>query len=183
MPGPNDFFQFAAGVRGFIELISIFLIIPLLFGLAWTITGVLRKSKELSMLFSYVTWTIPLMILLSVFVFGKYARTFARETVIKSLNGQIEIIEMAKESTGFYPKELPNGNSSGIIGIGDVNYEAKNDSFKLKFTQNLFIGFNFEIISYVKYNEKSVFDKMKQNGNQQELTETFDPNWKYWIFD
>ena len=183
LPGSNKFFQFAVGIRAFTELFSIFLIIPLLFGLAWSITGILRKSKELAMLFSYLFWTIPLVILLSVFVFGSSSRTFARERVIKSLNKQIKNIESIKQKTGRYPEELPKGNRSGIIGIGDVNYKASSDSFELKFTQNLFIGFNFEIISYIRDNEKSVVADMKRNGNQKQLTETCDPNWKYWVFD
>lgn len=176
LPGSNRFFQFFGGIRSIVELLSIFLTIPLLFGLAWSITGILRKSKEVSMLFSYITWTVPLMILISVFGLGNYARTFARENVIISLNKKIEQLEIIKEKTGKYPPELPNGTNSGIVGIGNVDYKSFQDSFQLKFTQNLFIGFNYEIIEY----------KPDLSGHKKEnlkLIDTFDSNWKYWIFD
>lgn len=63
------------------------------------------------------------------------------------------------------------------MGISRYNYEKKDTSYNLTFTQNVMIGFNFEVV---------VYDPVKRHKAEGELTTLYDTDkdkWKYYIYD
>jgi hypothetical protein len=63
------------------------------------------------------------------------------------------------------------------MGISSYLYEKKENNFNLTFSQNVIIGFNFEVVVYdPKENHKA-------EGELKTLHETGKDKWKYYIYD
>ena len=63
------------------------------------------------------------------------------------------------------------------MGISGYNYEKKGDYFNLTFSQNVIIGFNFEVVVY------DPTENHKAEGELTTLYETGKDKWKYYIYD
>lgn len=63
------------------------------------------------------------------------------------------------------------------MGISGYNYEKKEVNYILTFTQNVLLGFNFEVVMYDPTNNHQA------KGELSTLYETGKDNWKYYIYD
>lgn len=180
LPGPQflyvpaQFFYNSAQLLGMIGLI----IVPP--GLIWTVRQFIKQEGK-HRLASILLWIIPLTVFLSTTYLSNKTRDFSRSFAIERAEKLIEEIEFFKQQKGFYPNSLTNTGikipSTGIIGIEDFYYKKNADNYELFFHQNVFLSFNFEIVTYNKNNSHS------SKGEMKKLYETGYDYWKYEIFD
>lgn len=93
----------------------------------------------------------------------------------------IEQVEKHYHEQGAYPETLEELTipqpSSWVIGIPAYDYSKTDHAYTLSFTQNVILGFNFEVV---------VYDPSGSHKAEGELTTLYDTgldNWKYYVYD
>jgi len=185
LPGP-DFMEFVNGIYFFIQIGAIFGLIFIPIGFFKIIYPFFKKKlKRPLRLLPILYITIPLTLITTSFWISDYARDFSRnfaiiqaEPIIKGLEKyKIENNEYPKTINQITPKYLSKIPSDKIIGINGFQYWKEGESFKIEFSQNVILGFNFEIVQYSPIGNYNV------EGELIELYDTKQPNWKYFIYD
>ncbi|MEY5049586.1 MAG: hypothetical protein RLZZ175_2945 [Bacteroidota bacterium] len=161
-------------------VISIFTIPVLLYKCVFLIF----QKKVISKTVFIFTLT-PLILCISSFEISDNIRDSIREEGIQ--NGQKIIIAIDKyySKNKSYPDSLPQLIPFEIKYIPKpysnseypFYYKKVDDYFELNFSQNVFGGFNYEVITF---NQK---DKHVALGELNHLIKTSHPHWKYYIFD
>ena len=93
----------------------------------------------------------------------------------------IQQVEKLHQEQGSYPQTLEElaikQPSSWVIGIPAYYYARTDSAYTLSFTQNVILGFNYEVV---------VYDPTGAHKAEGELTTLYDTgraNWKYYIYD
>lgn len=182
LPGPSFLSRATNIIFSLAQLSSIFgtLLIP--FGLIWTFNQAKKLDKKI---LPILLWTIPtLAFLFSIWGSG-LAREVSREIAINNADEIIIAIENYKKNKSQYPDDiselipeyLKSIPKPWIMGISDYNYEKSENNFNLTFTQNVILGFNFEVVVY------DPIENHKAEGELATLYETGKEKWKYYIYD
>lgn len=178
LPGPN----FLNGPAQLLFTIGQFIglagLVGVPFGLVWV---VIAKTKQQS-LFRPLIFTIFFFTpLISMLLFTNWLRDMSRCIAIKNGNKLVQQIHNYKKQHGYYPGSIHHSTfkipHSWIIGIDDYNYTQTTNNFELSFTQNVLLGFNFEIVTY------SDQKKHTTQGSLKTLYKTCDKHWKYEVYD
>lgn len=131
--------------------------------------------------YTYLLVLVVPLTLFSTFFISNHLRGFSRAFAIEKAESLIKEIDDFKNINGYYPGNLTNlqekSYPSGIIGIGDFQYQNTGLGYEIIFTQNVIFNFNFEIVTYNKSDKHSI------KGEAMELYETGYSHWKYEIFD
>lgn len=187
LPGPsflNEPAQFFFSAAQVLSLIGL-LVLPV--GLWLTIREIRRKIADKQYSFRLTplfVFAIPLTLIICMFL-GDTMRNISRSIAIRRANKIVAAIELYKREhktyptnlTTLQPKYLKSIPATWVIGIPGYGYQNLDSTFNLTFGQNVLFGFNFEIVTY------NPLDKQKADGELQELYETGDKHWKYYIFD
>jgi hypothetical protein len=75
------------------------------------------------------------------------------------------------------PAFLNQMPSTGVMGISTYQYEKRDSSFAVIFTQNVLAGFNKEIVSYDPRHQYSADDSLNQ------VYPAGKDKWQYYILD
>ncbi len=154
LPGPSTLRSFTNTIYTIAQFSSMLLLIAIPMGVLATIRQRVRKQKI--SLFSLLSWIIPVTIF-CVSMFGAYPiRSFSRKITIRNATPIIQAIEAYYEVHQKYPDQLSDVSpqflskipQTGIMGIANYEYEKRENSFTLSFSQNVLAGFNKEIVSY-----------------------------------
>lgn len=182
LPGPSFLSRPTNIIFSLAQIGSIFGLLLIPVGLIWTFNQMKKQDKKV---FPILLWTIPLF----AFVFSIWdsglARELSRTIAINNADKLIVAIETFKQKNGFYPEKinqlepefLKSIPKPWVMGISAYDYEKKSDSYNLTFTQNVIIGFNFEVVVY------DPTEKHKAEGELTTLYETRKDKWKYYVYD
>ena len=183
LPGPSSLSSITNTIHTIAQFSGIFLLIAIPIGVLVTIRERVRNQKI--SLFSLLLWIIPVTVF-CVSIFGAYpARNFSRKIAIQNASSIIQAIETYYEVYKKYPdqlsdlkpaflKQLP---STGVMGISTYQYEKRDSSFAVIFTQNVLAGFNKEIVSYDPRHQYSADDSLNQ------VYPAGKNKWQYYILD
>lgn len=183
LPGPNSFSKITNTIHTIAQLIGIVTIITIPVSIIITIRKGIRKQKI--SLYMLLSWIIPIIIF-CVSIYGSYpARNFSRKIAIDHATPVIEAIEGYYQVHKKYPDQLselvPGFLSkipaTGIMGISTYEYERRENSFAIIFSQNVILGFNKEIVSY---------DPRYHYSSDDEANQVFpagNDKWQYYILD
>jgi hypothetical protein len=189
LPGPS----FLSTPTNFISSGLQFLSLPTLLVSLFGLVGIVKEVKKASRDKTYQIGTIPLLILtLPIFSFltaiwlSDFFRTYSRETAIGRATPLIEAVEKFSKDKGYYPasfEQLKKESyiefipSPWIMGIDQYYYKPTRNSYTVSFSQNVIMGFNFEVVTYDKD------DSHKAEGELETLYATNTKHWKYYIYD
>lgn len=98
---------------------------------------------------------LPIVAFVTVFLLGDHVKDRTRDVAIAGARPLIAAIETYRGDTGRYPASvadlvpgyLEKVPESGILGIARYEYERRDDSYSLYFTQ-VFSGFSVEVVRY-----------------------------------
>ena len=182
LPGPSFLSALTNILFSLAQLGSLFGILLIPIGLIWTFSQTKKQNKKV---IPILLWTVPIL----TFIFSMWGSGFVREMsrtiAIKNAHNLIAAIEDFKKNNNQYPDDIamlkPEYLKSiphpWIMGIPGYNYEKKGDNFNIKFSQNVVIGFNYEVVVY------DPTEKHKAEGESTTLYETSNDKWKYYIYD
>ncbi|MDZ4072546.1 MAG: hypothetical protein U1C70_12030 [Sediminibacterium sp.] len=113
------------------------------------------------------------------------ARNFSRKIAIQNASPIIQAIETYYQTHKQYPDQLSDLKpaflkqvpSTGVMGIATYQYEKRDSSFAVIFTQNVLAGFNKEIVSYDPRHQYSTDDSLNQ------VYPAGKDKWQYYILD
>ncbi len=185
LPGPK-FLEFANSIYSLLQIGAIFGLILIPLAVISIGIGIFKKSfNNSTKYYALLCLTLPLTLLTSVYWISNHARDFSRNYAIEQSENLISAIENYKMENQNYPdsieqltpryiKKIP---SDRIIGISGFHYSKDSTEYKIEFSQNVILGFNFEIVQY------SPNGKHKSEGELTKLYDTKHPKWKYYIYD
>ena len=182
LQGPGHWNSYVNTIFNFIQLISYFTLWLIPVGIVWTIFQYKKKHK---FIFPILLCTVPtLAFLLSNVAYNK-VKEINRSLAINNAENLITAIEQYKAATKHYPVHLDSLKplyindipTPRIMGIAAYEYQKLNDNFQLSFTQNVIMGFNYEVVVYSPHN-----DSIAQIPHTN-VYETVHENWKYYIVD
>lgn len=183
LPGPSSLSGITNSIHTIAQFSGILLLIAIPIGVLATIR--MRVRKQNISLLSLLSWIIPVTVF-CVSIFGAYpARNFSRKMAIQNASPIIQAIETYYQVNKKYPdqlsdlkpaflKQLP---STGVMGISTYQYEKRDSSFAVIFTQNVLAGFNKEIVSYDPRHQYSADDSLNQ------VYPAGKNKWQYYILD
>jgi len=160
-----------------------------LFGLVGTVKEVKKASRDKTYKISSIpllTFTLPVFSFLTAIWLSDYVRTFSREMAIGKATPLIVAVEKFNKDKGYYPASLDELKkesyvkfipSPWIMGIAQYHYQPNGNSYIVSFSQNVIMGFNFEVVTYDKN------DNHKTEGELPTLYATNIKHWKYYIYD
>lgn len=182
LPGPSFLSRPTNLIFSLAQLGSILGLLLIPVGLTWTFSQMKRTDKKV---FPILLWTVPLFAFIFSIWGSGIARELSRTIAINNAYELIVAIETFKQKNGFYPEKinqlepkfLKSIPKPWVMGISAYDYEKKTDHYNLKFTQNVIIGFNFEVVVY------DPTYKHKAEGELTALYETGKDKWKYYFYD
>jgi len=188
LPGPSFLSGTTNLIFSLLQLVSIFGLILIPIGLLWNLLEIIKVRKQANKkqkVFPILLWTIPLILITNSIWVAEAMRDFSRKFAISNAGNLIAAIESFNRDNNEYPdkieglspKYLKRTPSPWIMGIPEYSYNKKNDSFNLTFSQNVIIGFNFEVVVY------DPTENHKAEGELTTLYETGKDKWKYYIYD
>jgi hypothetical protein len=185
LPGPSFLSGLTNPLFSVLQLLGIFGLLAAPIGIFWTLAQVLKGKHEKIKLISILIWTIPVVLFTHSFWIADILRDFSRNLAISNADNMITAIETYKIDNTQYPNSLENLlpnylkriPSPWIMGISRYNYKKQDDNFNLAFSQNVIIGFNFEVVVY------DPTENHKAEGELKALYETGKDKWKYYIYD
>mgnify|MGYP003577949371 FL=1 len=185
LPGPSFLSRATNFIFSLTQLASLpgLLIIPI--GLIWTENQAYKKEKGQRKALPILLWTVPMLTFILTMWGSDFVRDFSRNIAIRNASGIIKSIENYKEQNNTYPSNLSelapqfikDVPSPGIMGIGGYGYEKKDDTYNLTFSQNVIMGFNFEVVVY------DPSQNHQAKGELKTLYDTGNEKWKYYIYD
>jgi hypothetical protein len=182
LPGPSFFSGLTNIIFSLAQLGSFFGLLLIPIGLIRTFNQTKKQDKKVTPI---LLWTVPVLI----FIFSMWgsglAREISRTIAINNADKLIIAIENYKRNNNHYPNDISNLRPEylksipkpWIMGISGYNYEKKENNFNLTFTQNVIIGFNFEVVVY------DPTENHKAEGELTTLYETGKDKWKYYVYD
>jgi len=185
LPGPESL-EFLNGIYFLFQLLAIFGIFVTLAGIITIYSAYSKKKITQSKKFqSILLITLPLALIISVSRISNSARDFSRNYAIAQTDDLINAVEEYKlqhtvypdSVTQLIPKYIEKVPSDKVIGIKGFHYLKDSTGYKIMFTQNVLLGWNFEVVQY------SPNGNHKGEGEFYKLYETKHPKWKYYIFD
>ncbi|MCR5861913.1 hypothetical protein LRS05_07085 [Flavobacterium sp. J372] len=183
LPGPG----FLSGLTNIIfslAQISSFLgliLVPV--GFIWLFVEVQKKEKIKTL--PILMCTVPVLAFVFSFWISDYARDYSRTFAINNAENLIKAIEKYNYVNKHYPyslaqlapKYVNSISKPWVMGISGYDYKKNDDGFNLSFTQDVLLGFNYEVV---------VFDSNGNHKAEGELTTLYpteNRNWKYYIYD
>lgn len=182
LPGPSFLSRPTNIIFSLTQLSSFFGLLLIPVGLIWTFNQSKKQDKKI---IPILIWTVPIL----TFIFSMWGSGFAREIsrtiAINNADKLIIAIENYKRNHNHYPDDISNLKPEylksipqpWIMGISGYNYEKKENNYNLTFTQNVIIGFNFEVVVY------DPTENHKAEGELTTLYETGKDKWKYYVYD
>ncbi|QHT70365.1 hypothetical protein GXP67_28770 [Rhodocytophaga rosea] len=189
LPGPSFLSTPINFISSSIQFLSIPALVVSLFGLVGTIMEVKKVSRDKTYKIGarpLLMLTLPIFSFLTVIWLSDFARTYSRETAIGRATPLIIAVEKYNRDKGYYPVSLDQLKkesylkfipSPWIMGVAQYQYQPTGDSYRVSFSQNVIMGFNFEIVTYDKN------DSHKAEGELETLYVTNTKHWKYYIYD
>lgn len=185
LPGPSFLSALTNPLFSGLQLLGILGLLAAPIGIFWTLAQILKRQQEKFKIVSILIWTIPLILFTHSIWIADTARDFSRNFAINNAENLITAIETYKVDNNQYPNSLEDLSpnylkkipSPWIMGISGYNYEKIDDNFNLTFSQNVIMGFNFEV---VVYNPIAIH---KAEGELTALYETGKDKWKYYVYD
>jgi hypothetical protein len=182
LPGPSSLSNLTNSIFSLAQLGSFFGLLLIPIGIFWTVNQATKNKRRI---LPILLWTIPAVTFIMTMWGSELARNVSRSFAITRATEIIEAVDRYHISKGHYPnslKDLKTGflkdiPSPSVMGIPAFNYEKNNDSYELSFTQNVLIGFNFEVVVY------NSADRHKAEGEMPTLYNADRPKWKYYIYD
>ena len=182
LPGPSLLSRPTNVIFSLAQLGSIFGLLLIPIGLIWTFNQMKKQEKKV---FPILLWTIPVFSFVFSIWGSELAREISRTIAINNADKLISAIQNYRKSKNQYPDDISelkpefikNIPTPWIMGISGYNYEKKGDYFNLTFSQNVIIGFNFEVVVY------DPTENHKVEGELTTLYETGKDKWKYYIYD
>jgi len=183
LPGPSFLSRPTNIIYSLAQLGSFLGLLLIPIGLIWTINQATKKQNKKTL--PILLWTIPSLTFVFSIWGSELAREIGRTIAINNADKLIIAIENYKESKYHYPNNISELHPDFIkkipkpwvMGISGYNYEMKDDNYNLTFTQNVIIGFNFEVVVY------DPTEKHKAEGELTTLYDTGKDKWKYYIYD
>lgn len=185
LPGPSFLSNVTNTIFSLAQIGSIpaLLLIPI--GIVWSKRQSAKKEKGKRNVLPILLWTVPILTFVSTIWFADFVRDFSRNVAIRNANSLIESIEMYKDRKNRYPNNLSDLSprfikrlpSPWIMGIEGYVYEMKDETYNVTFSQNVIMGFNFEVVVYDPSQNHQADGKLKT------LYNTDNEMWKYYIFD
>lgn len=188
LPGPAFLYYPAQLFYNAGPLVAPFGLLLVPVGLIWTYFDLKRRKKDNTKhirSIAILLWTIPIVIFLTSVYLADLTRDISRKIAISNADKLISAIEYFKSGKGEYPNNLDELKpaylesipSTWIIGIPWYGYQKTEQSYKVVFTQNVILGFNFEVVEYSPTNDH------KAEGTCQTLYDCGREHWKYYIYD
>ncbi|PZO28882.1 MAG: hypothetical protein DCF13_07845 [Flavobacteriaceae bacterium] len=182
LPGPSLLSRPTNVIFSLAQLGSIFGLLLIPVGLIWTFNQMKKQDKKV---FPILLWTVPMFMFVFSIWGSELAREMSRTIAINNAGKLINAIENFRKSKNQYPNDISELKpefiksipTPWIMGISGYNYEKKGDYFNLTFSQNVIIGFNFEVVVY------DPTENHKTEGELTTLYETGKDKWKYYIYD
>lgn len=182
LPGPSFLSKPTNIIFSLAQLGSFFGLLLIPVGLIWTFNQMKKKEKKITPI---LLWTVPLLMFIFSIWGSEMAREVSRKIAINNADKLITAIESYKNNNNRYPEDISNLEPDYlkripkpcIMGISGYNYEKTGNNFNLTFTQNVIIGFNFEVVVY------DPTGNHKSEGELTTLYETGKDKWKYYIYD
>lgn len=182
LPGPSLLSRPTNAIFSLAQLGSIFGLLLIPVGLIWTFNQMKKQDKKA---FQILLWTVPMFMFVFSIWGSELAREMSRTIAINNADKLINAIENFRKSKNQYPNDISELKpefiksipTPWIMGISGYNYEKKGDYFNLTFSQNVIIGFNFEVVVY------DPTENHKAEGELVTLYETGKDKWKYYIYD
>jgi len=182
LPGPSFLSRPTNIIFSLAQLGSFLGLFLIPIGLIWTFNQTKKQDKKV---IPVLFWTVPIVTLVFSMWGSGLAREISRTIAIKNADKLIIAIENYKRNNNHYPEAISNLRPEylksipkpWIMGISDYNYEKKENNFNLTFTQNVIIGFNFEVVVY------DPTENHKAEGELTTLYETGNDRWKYYVYD
>ena len=167
-PGPSSLSTITNTIYTLLQFASLFLILTIPVGLVITIYQIIKKEK-MSLSFMLL-WMLPATSFSFTLWGADAARNFSRKMVIQNASPIIQAIETYYQVHKKYPDQLSDLKpaflkqvpSTGVMGIATYQYEKRDSSFAVIFTQNVLAGFNKEIVSYDPRHQYSADDSLNQ---------------------
>lgn len=182
LPGPGFLSKPTNIIFSLAQVGSILGLLFIPVGLVRTYNQRQKLDKELKPL---LLWILPMLTFIISMWGAELAREMSRAIAINNADKLITAIEDYKKKYTHYPDDtselIPEFVKSipapWIMGISGYDYERKKDSFTLTFSQNVIIGFNFEVVVYDPTGNHT------PEGKLATLYETGNDKWKYYIYD
>jgi hypothetical protein len=167
-PGPSSLSTITNTIYTLLQFASLFLILTIPVGLVITIYQIIKKEK-MSLSFMLL-WMLPATSFSFTLWGADAARNFSRKMAIQNASPIIQAIETYYQVHKKYPDQLSDLKpaflkqvpSTGVMGIATYQYEKRDSSFAVIFTQNVLAGFNKEIVSYDPRHQYSADDSLNQ---------------------
>ncbi|NWK65738.1 MAG: hypothetical protein HYI21_06905 [Sediminibacterium sp. Gen4] len=183
LPGPGSLSTITNTIYTLLQFASLFLILIIPVGLVITINQIIKKEK-MSLSFMLL-WTLPATSFAVTLWGADAARNFSRKIAIQNASPIIQAIETYYQVHKKYPDRLSDLKpaflnqmpSTGVMGISTYQYEKRDSSFAVIFTQNVLAGFNKEIVSYDPRHQYSADDSLNQ------VYPAGKDKWQYYILD
>ena len=182
LPGPSLLSSATNAIFSIIQLGSFIGLLLIPIGLIWAWKESRQENKKvLPIIFS----TLPAVAFIVTMWGSDVARDLSRSLAIANAGELVKSIEYYKEKNGRYPTALTDLTpeiinkvpSPWIMGIAGYGYESKAETYELSFSQNVILGFNFEVVVY------SPGGNHKAEGELKTVYDTGHDKWKYYIFD
>jgi hypothetical protein len=185
LPGPSFLSVLTNPLFSGLQLLGLLGLLAAPIGIFWMLGQILKRKHEKFKIVSILIWTIPLILLTHSIWIADIVRDFSRNFAIKNAGNLITAIEAYKVDNNQYPNSLEDLSpnylkripSPWIMGIPRYSYEKKDGNFNLAFSQNVIMGFNFEVVVY------NPTEYHKAEGELTALYETGKDKWKYYIYD
>lgn len=185
LPGPSFLSRLTNPLFSVLQIMGMLGLLAVPIGIFWTIAQIFKRKQEKIKLASILIWIILVVLFTHTFWIAETVRDFSRNFAINNAEKIITAIEAFKIDNNQYPNSLEDLSpkylrkipSPWIMGISRYNYEKKDGNFNLTFSQNVIIGFNFEVVVY------DPTENHKAEGELTALYETGKDKWKYYIYD
>lgn len=182
LPGPAFLYlpaQLFFSLGMFVGILG-FLLVPI--GLIWTVWAFVKYPEpRLSKAYAILCWALPATVLACTLWLANFTRDMSRNLAMNNATDMIEQVEKHHREKGAYPDTLEESTmvqpATWVIGVPAYHYAKTNNAYTLSFTQNVILGFNYEVV---------VYDPSGNHKAEGELTTLYDTgldNWKYYIYD
>lgn len=181
LPGPGTGSSRVNALFSFLQLLSLPLLLLVPVGVLWY----MRASSSRARLYSLLLWTLPVMLLVHCVWSAPCARERSRARAIARSEPLLHALAAYQAKYHRYPEELqeliprflPQLPSPWVLGIAGYVYEPHEGDFQVSFSQNVLLGFNYEVVVYDPHNHQQAA------GELSTLYPAGASNWQYYLYD
>lgn len=182
LPGPSFLAGFTNIISSAAQLGGVFSLVIIPGGIIDSVRQARRSEKSIVPI---LAWTLPLVIVVVSLFGSQAARKVSRTIAMARAEKIISAAEKYRQHYHYYPGTLETlvptyldkVPQPWVMGISSYDYVNKNDSYDLTFAQNVFIGFNYEVVVY------NPLGKHEADGETPTLYDAGRDGWKYYIYD